>query len=287
MPYFHDIDTVPGTWSDLHISASDFIARTVKLVSFDRRQNKALNATHPHPTGKQLQGKRLSGTACTDHIEIAVLMLLRIEEVHDTKGIVIPIDTEQYSVVIRNLITRKHIRRCSATRQDIALRSLFKRRLDIQKRHYRAECGFLLKAAFRNGNVHRFEHIGYLLFAPHQLLIAFGGYRDESGHIKQVFIVGNPLFDVIARLNGIGKLLVIGTGILKILDFGPVQPNSLCDLIYRLASIFPLQMNIHVHPFSCIDQCRHPSGTHNARITVSADKKEAVIHAVHHHIPGM
>lgn len=88
MPYFHDIDTMPGTGSDLHISASDFIACPVKLVSFDRRQNKALNATHPHPTGKQLQGKRLSGTACTDHIEIAVLMLLRIEEVHDTKGIV-------------------------------------------------------------------------------------------------------------------------------------------------------------------------------------------------------
>jgi len=64
-----------------------------------------------------------------------------------------------------------------------------------------------------------------------EFLIGLGGYGDEYAEIKQVLVVvGNAVLDKIARLDGIGQLLVVGAGVLHPLELGAVEADALGHL---------------------------------------------------------
>ena len=198
------------------------------------------------------------------------------------------VDAEQNARIIRKLIARKHIGRCCTTGQHVSFCLLLKGRSNLQKRHYRTECRFLLELTIAHVHIHRLEHIYHLLLAPHQFLVGLGGHSNKDRHIKQIFVVvGDAVFDVIAGLNRVCQFLIVGTGILHTLDFGAVESDTLSNLINGLASVLSAQVDVNVHAFTGIDQRRHPTGSYTAWITITFDIKECVIETVHNHIVVM
>ena len=215
-----------------------------------------MNASHSHTQSQKLQRKGFACATGADEVEVRVFIPLGIEKVHDTKRVIMTVDTEQNARIIRELIACEHIRRRCATGQHISLCLLLKGRGYLQERHYRTECCFLLKSAIAHIHIHRLEHIYHLLLWPHQFLVCLCGYGDENRHVKQILvIVRNAMLNVITGLYGVCQLLIIGTGILHTFDFGAVQSDTLSNLIDGLASVLTSQVYVNIYAFAGIDQC--------------------------------
>ena len=241
----HNIDTVRGTGSDLDKLAADLIAGSTEFVSLDGRQNVALNAAHPHPKSQKLHGEGLACARCAQQVQVGIFIYLCVEQIHDAQGVVVSVDAQQHAIVVRQLKAGEDIAGCGAAGQHIALRLFLKLGRDFQERHHRLQCGLLLKAALAGVHIHGFEHIHHLLLAPKQFLVGFGRYGDENAHVKEVLVVvGDAILDKIARLYGIGQLLIIGAGILHALELGAVEPDPLGDLIYGAAAVLTAEMDV-------------------------------------------
>ena len=76
------------------------MTRSVELMSLDRSNGKALNASHSHAESEKLERKCLSRATRTDDIEIGVLMLFGVKEVNHAKRIVVPVDSEKYTRIV-------------------------------------------------------------------------------------------------------------------------------------------------------------------------------------------
>ena len=83
MADLHDIDAVRRTRGDLDELAADLAAGTLELVPLDGGDDIALDAPHSHAKGQKLQRKGLTGTGCTAHSQVRILVDLRIEQVND------------------------------------------------------------------------------------------------------------------------------------------------------------------------------------------------------------
>ena len=94
-------------------------------------------------------------------------------------------------------------------------------------------------------------------------------------------MVGNAIFDVIARLNGVGQFFVIGTGVLHTLELGAVQSDTLGDLVNGFAPVLPGEVDINIDALTGIDKAGHPTTPHGTGIPVPLDVEEAVIPAIH------
>ena len=94
-------------------------------------------------------------------------------------------------------------------------------------------------------------------------------------------MVGNAVLDVIAGLNGIGQLLIVGAGILHSLQLGTVQADPLGNLIDGLTPVFAGQVDIDIDAFTGIDEARHPASPNGIGISVCLDEQETVVSAVH------
>ena len=150
------------------------------------------------------------------------------------------VDSEQHAGIVRHLEGCEHIGRGRTAGQHIPLGFLFKLRGYLQKRHHRAQGVLLLKAAVADIHIHRLEHISHLLLAPHQFFVGPCGHGHEHRHIKKVLVViGDPLLDEISCLNGTGKLLIVGRGVLHTFKLRAVQADALGNLVDGLAAVFP------------------------------------------------
>ena len=288
MSNLHNVDTVRRTGSNTDELTTHSVTSTSELVSLNRCQDEALDAAHSHTQSQELKRKGFACATGADKVEIRIFVLLGIEEIHDTQRVIMTVDAEQDTRIIRKLIARKHIGRSRATGQHVSLCLLFKRWRNLQKRHYRTKCRFLLELAIAHVHIHRLEHIYHLLLAPHQFLIGLGRHGNKDRHIKQIFVVvSDAVFDVIAGLNRVCQFLIVGTGILHTLYFSAVESDTLSNLINGLASVLSSQVNVNIHAFTGIDQRRHPTGSYTARITITLDIKECVIETVHNHIVVM
>ena len=72
----------------------------MKLVSFERRDDKDLNSLAAHAQSHQLKCKGFSGSAGSENGYIGILVDAGIEDVHDDERIVVFIDAEKNTVVI-------------------------------------------------------------------------------------------------------------------------------------------------------------------------------------------
>ena len=100
-------------------------------------------------------------------------------------------------------------------------------------------------------------------------------------------MVGDPMLDEVACLNGIGQLLVIRAGVLHPLELGAVQPDALGHLIDGLAPVLPGQVDIDINTLAGIDEAGHPAAPDGAGVAVGLDIEEAVIPAVHDNVAAV
>ena len=97
-------------------------------------------------------------------------------------------------------------------------------------------------------------------------------------------MVGDAILDVVAGLDGVGKLLIVGAGIVHTFELGAIQADALCHLINGLAPVFAMQMHININTFAGIDETGHPAAPDTVGITISLDIQEAVVPAVHNDV---
>ena len=109
MADFHDVDAVGRAGCNLDELPADVVAGPAELVAFDGRQNKALDAAHPHPQCQQLHGKGLPCPGGAQQHQVGVFLELGVEQVHDAQGVVVPVDPQQHAVVIRHLETAEGV----------------------------------------------------------------------------------------------------------------------------------------------------------------------------------
>ena len=96
----------------------------MKLMPFERRDDKDLNSLAAHAQSHQLKRKGFSGSAGSENGDIGILVDAGIEDVHDDERIIVFIDAEKNTVVITHLIACKWIAAGRAGGKDIALRPL-------------------------------------------------------------------------------------------------------------------------------------------------------------------
>ena len=92
------------------------------------------------------------------------------------------------------------------------------------------------------------------------------------------------MLDEISGLNGPGKFLIVGRGVLHTFKLRAVQADALGDLVDGLAAIFPSQKHIDINAFTGIDEGGHPSGADLIRVSISFDIQEGVVEAVHNDV---
>ena len=196
-----------------------------------------------------------------------------------------PVDAQKDTRIVRHLKAREHVGGSRAAGQDVAAGLAVKLRVELQKRHDRGKSRLLLEAAVTHIHIHRLEHVHHLLLSPHEFIEAFGGHRHENGEVKQILVVvGDALLDVVARLDGVGQLLIVRAGILHALELGAVEANALGNFIYGLAAVFPVQVYVNIDPVPGVDECGHPSGSHAGGVAVAAYVKKTVIEPVHNDV---
>ena len=284
----HDVDAVRRTRRDLDELSADLFAGAAEFVSLDRGEDKALDAAHPHPQGQKLHGEGFAGAAGAQQVQIRVLVLFGVEEIHDAERIVVPVDAQQYARVVGHLKACEHVRGGSAGGEYIPSGLALQPGVDLQEGHDRGKSRLLLEAAIADVHIHGFEHVHHLLLAPHQLINAFSGDGDEHREVKQILvIVGDALLNVVAGLDGVGELLIVCTGVLHAFELGAVEADALGHLVDGLAAVFPVQVDVDVDALAGVNERGHPASPHSAGITVPTDIQEAVIQAVHDHIAVM
>ena len=152
----HDVDTVRGAGCYLDILAADPVAGSFELMSLDGSQNVALDPPHAHTQRKKLERKGLAGAAGAEQVQVGILVFLCIEQVHNAKRIVMPVDAQQHARIIRHLKTRKHVCRRRAAGQHVPLGLLFQGRGNLQKRHHGTQRRLLLEFAVADIHIHGF-----------------------------------------------------------------------------------------------------------------------------------
>ena len=282
VPDLHDIDAVGRTGGNLDKLAADFAAGPFEFMTLDGGDNIALNTAHSHTQSQKLKREGLAGAAGAAHGQVRVLVDLRIKKVNNAERIVMPVDAQKYTGIVRHLEAGEHIGgRCTAG-QDISLGFLLQLGTDLEERHDAAQGILLLEAAIAEVHIHGLEHIDHLLLAPQKLIVGLCGNGHEYRHIEQILVVvGNAIFDVIARLNGVGQFFVIGTGVLHTLELGAVQSDTLGDLVNGFAPVLPGEVDINIDALTGIDKAGHPTTPHGTGIPVPLDVEEAVIPAIH------
>ena len=92
------------------------------------------------------------------------------------------------------------------------------------------------------------------------------------------------MLDEISGLNGPGKFLIVGRGVLHTFKLRAVQADALGDLVDGLAAVFSPQKHIDINAFAGVDEGGHPSGADLIRVSVSFDIQEGVVEPVHNDI---
>ena len=85
------------------------MAGTFKFVSFERRKDKALDASHPHPERHNLHGIGLTCTRCTTDRKVGILVDFRVEGINNTQRIIVSVQPQEDTVVIGQFKAGKHI----------------------------------------------------------------------------------------------------------------------------------------------------------------------------------
>ena len=101
-----------------------------------------------------------------EQIQIRVLVLLGVEEIHDAERIVVPVDAQQYARVVGHLKACEHVRGGSAGGEYIPSGLALQPGIDLQEGHDRGKSRLLLEAAIAVVHIHGFEHVHHLLLAP-------------------------------------------------------------------------------------------------------------------------
>ena len=166
VPDLHDIDAVGRTGGDLDKLTADFAAGPFEFMTLDGGDDIALNTAHSHTQGQKLERKGLTGAAGAAHGQVRVLVDLRIKEVNNAQRIVMPIDAQKHTGIVRHFETGEHIGGCCAAGQNIPLGLLLQLGADLKERHDAAQSVLLLESAIAEVHIHGLEHIGHLLLAP-------------------------------------------------------------------------------------------------------------------------
>ena len=96
----HDVDAVLRSRRYGDKLSADVGTGPVKLMPFERRDDKDLNSLAAHTQSHQLKCKGFSGSAGSENGDIGILVDAGIEDVHDDERIVVFIDAEKNTVVI-------------------------------------------------------------------------------------------------------------------------------------------------------------------------------------------
>ena len=94
MPDLHDIDAVRRAGGDFDELAANLAAGTLELMALDGGNDIALNTAHSHTQSQKLQREGLTGTGCTAHSQVRILIDLRIEKVNYAKGVIMPVNAK-------------------------------------------------------------------------------------------------------------------------------------------------------------------------------------------------
>ena len=105
----HNVDTVRRTGSNTDELTTHSITSTSELVSLNRCQDEALDAAHSHTQSQELKRKGFACATGADKVQVRVFVLLGIEQIHDTKRVIVTVDTKQDARIIRKLIACEHI----------------------------------------------------------------------------------------------------------------------------------------------------------------------------------
>ena len=88
----HDVDAVLGCRGYGNELTADIGTGPMKLVSFERCDDKDLNSLAAHAQSHQLKRKGFSGSAGSENSNIGILVDTGIKDIHDDERIVVFID---------------------------------------------------------------------------------------------------------------------------------------------------------------------------------------------------
>lgn len=90
-------------------------------MALQRGHDEYLNPFSPHTKGHKLQQEGFAGSRCAENRNIGILINQGIENIHNGKGVVKFVDSQQNAVIIAHLKADKGITACNARCKRIPL----------------------------------------------------------------------------------------------------------------------------------------------------------------------
>ena len=166
----------------------------MKLMPFERRDDKDLNSLAAHTQSHQLKCKGFSGSAGSENGDIGILVDAGIEDVHDDERIVVFIDAEKNTVVIAHLIAGEGIAAGSSRCQNITLRPLIELALQRSQRERGQKSLLLTKGTGLHIHILREQELFHFRDLPFEIIHAAGCDGDKQVQIIKILIVGKTVF---------------------------------------------------------------------------------------------
>ena len=190
----HDIDAVLGCWGYGNELTADVGTGPVKLMPFERRDDKDLNSLAAHTQSHQLKCKGFSCSAGSENGDIGILVDAGIEDVHDDERVVVFIDAEKNTVVIAHLIAGEGITAGGSCCQNIPLRPLIELAFQRNQRERGQKSLLLTKGTGLNIHVLRKQEFFHFRDLPFKVVHAAGCDGDKQVQIIKILIVGKTVF---------------------------------------------------------------------------------------------
>ena len=190
----HDVDAVLRSRRYGDKLSADVGTGPVKLMPFERRDDKDLNSLAAHTQSHQLKCKGFSGSAGSENGDIGILVDAGIEDVHDDERIVVFIDAEKNTVVIAHLIAGEGIAAGSSRCQNITLRPLIELALQRNQRERGQKSLLLTKGTGLHIHILREQELFHFRDLPFEIIHAAGCHGDKQVQIIKILVVGKAVF---------------------------------------------------------------------------------------------
>ena len=222
-----------------------------------------------------------------DNCQIRIFVDPGIENIHDHKAVIVLVDTQKHTILVRHFIGCEWIAAGSCGGQDVPLASFKEFSVEIAERHARAHGVFLTESAYPEIHILRDHEPFYLCHTPFQILqrICCDGHKDI--HVVEVLVVGQALFEVVSRTNGALNIIEVRIGVRGIFDAAPIDSDLLAEL--RLDALFrlALEIEINIDSLTCIDQQRGPACHHAGVKSIGRNHQIGMIQSIHDRIGSM
>ena len=284
-PDGHEVGAVLGGRGHAEIEPTEFFTQWPELMALFRGDDDNPLPLLPQAAAEGKQREGLAGTGGPADPPVAVGVLVVVVGVEEYRRFVIHVDTQEYAVLVAELVGGKGERRGHAACQSVAAGLALDVRVQRQHGQGGQKSLLLLVVAAPGNHVHRHAQ---LFHRCHPLLQRLGVLRrdlDDGVHVVEILALPvHHILQVKPGSNGAVQLFVVRAGIPHIPHTGAVDHSGLGNLAEGFVFGLALDHEVEADALAGLHQRGQPAIAHGGGVAVAGDIEIGMKNAVHYNV---